>query len=594
MPDGFSSSPDMQLPRWDLSDLYAGMDSSHIEADLLLAEKQAKNFAQIYQGKVHTLTGEELAAALDAYQACDEIMGKLASYAQLLFAADSTNGTIGQFYQNINEKITNISSFLLFFTLELNTIEEENLNEKLKTPVLSKWTPFLRDLRVFRPHQLSDELEKLLHEKTITGHAAWSRLFDETMATLTVDIEGQTYTLGDAFNLLSRKDRSLREKAGVQIGKTLSDNIRLLTLITNTLAKDKQISDEWRHYARPGSSRNCANMVEDEVVDALVQAVTSHYPDLSHRYYAMKAKWLGLEKMEHWDRNAPLPEDNDQLISWEEAKNIVQTAYSDFDPRMGDIAQQFLTKPWIDAALSPGKNAGAFAHPTVPSAHPYLLVNFHGRPRDVMTLAHEMGHGIHQVLAAEQGYLMSNTPLTLAETASVFGEMLTFRSLLERETDPMRKRIMLAGKVEDMLNTVIRQIAFYQFETRVHETRRHHELLPDELGKIWRDIQQESLGPIFNFTPEYDTYWSYIPHFIHTPFYVYAYAFGDCLVNSLYQVYQEKLPGFKDKYIDMLRAGGTKRHKELLAPFGLDASHPDFWNKGLAVISHMIDQLEQM
>jgi oligoendopeptidase F len=446
---------------------------------------------------------------------------------------------------------------------------------------------------VFRPHQLSDQLEKLLHEKEVTGRSAWSRLFDETVAGLRVPVRGEELTVSAALNKLSDRDRSVRADAAASIGEVFGRNIRLFSLITNTLAKDKEIIDGWRKYPRPASYRNRSNMVEDEVVDALVTAVTGDYGRLSHRYYLLKAKWLGLDKLEHWDRNAPLPEDQDREVSWSEAQERVLAAYGSFSPELARLGRQFFDKPWIDAALRPGKSGGAFAHPTVPSAHPYLLVNFHGKTRDVMTLAHELGHGVHQMLAADQGYLMSGTPLTLAETASVFGEMMTFRALLDAEQNPGKRRVMLASKVEDMLNTVVRQIAFYQFETLLHTERRGGELLAERIGEIWMQVQTESLGAAFHFTPEYKVYWSYVPHFVHSPFYVYAYAFGDCLVNALYGVFQDGHPGFEQKYLEMLRSGGTKRHKELLAPFGLDASDPQFWRRGLDVISGFIDELER-
>jgi oligoendopeptidase F len=515
------------------------------------------------------------------------------SYAQLCFSGDGGDAVIGQFYQSVSERVTAISSHLLFFTLELNRLDEAALEAKLKDPALSRWRPWLRDLTVFRPHQLSDEVEKLLHEKEVTGRSAWSRLFDETIAGLRVTVGEEKLTVSSALNKLSDRDREARKAAAAGISAVFSENTRLFSLITNTLAKDKEIIDTWRRYPRPTSYRNRSNMVEDEVVDALTTAVTGDYARLSHRYYALKAKWLGLEKMEHWDRNAPLPEDQDGSIPWDEARDRVLGAYGGFSKELASVGKRFFDNAWIDAGLRQGKAGGAFAHPTVPSVHPYLLVNYHGKTRDVMTLAHELGHGVHQVLAAEQGYLMSGTPLTLAETASVFGEMMTFRALLDAETDKGRRRIMLANKVEDMLNTVVRQVAFYQFETRLHDERRKGELLPERIGEIWMEIQTESLGPAFNFSPDYSVYWAYIPHFIHSPFYVYAYAFGDCLVNALYSVFQGGHPGFEEKYLDMLKAGGTKRHKELLAPFGLDASDPAFWRRGLDVISGFIDELER-
>jgi oligoendopeptidase F len=580
------------LPAWDLSDLYAAPDAPEVDADFARADQRARAFAAAYTGKLAAAPGATLAAAIGEYEQIEEILGRLLSFAQLLFAGDSASSVIGRFYQSVNEHATTISSHLLFFTLELNRLEDAVLEAKLADPALARWRPWLRDLRVFRPHQLSDELEKLLHEKEVTGHSAWNRLFDETMAGMRIPVANESLTVTDALNRLSDQDRSVREAAGRAIGAAFGTQVKLFSLITNTLAKDKEIIDTWRHYPRPGSARNRANMVEDEVVDALVTAVRADYPRLAHRYYTMKAKWLGLPKLQHWDRNAPLPDDDDRHIDWPEARERVLTAYGAFSPELASVGGKFFDAPWIDAKLQPGKSGGAFAHPTVPSAHPYLLLNYHGRTRDVMTLAHELGHGVHQVLAgAAQGYLMSGTPLTLAETASVFGEMLTFRALLESAT-PKQRRIMLAAKVEDMLNTVVRQTAFYRFETLLHDERRSGELLPERIGELWMQVQTESLGPAFEFTPEYSVFWAYVPHFIHSPFYVYAYAFGDCLVNALYAVFQGGHPGFQAKYLDMLRAGGSKRHKELLAPFGLDASDPAFWKKGLDVIAGFIDELE--
>ncbi|CAH2599250.1 M3 family oligoendopeptidase [Rhodovastum atsumiense] len=580
------------LPSWDLRDLYPGPDSPELATDLDRAEADARDFAASHAGRLAGHSGRALATAISEYERIEEVLGRAMSYAQLLFSADSNDPAIGRFYQSMNERVTAISSHLLFFTLELNRLDDAVLEDKLIDPALTRWRPWLRDLRVFRPHQLSDEVEKLLHEKEVTGRSAWSRLFDETIAGMRIKLRGEDLTVSAALNKLSDRDRDLREAAGRAIGDAFGTNIRLFSLVTNTLIKDKEIVDNWRRYPRPGSYRNRANMVEDEVVDALVGAVTADYARLSHRYYQLKARWLGLPKLQHWDRNAPLPGDDDHEIPWTEARNRVLSAYGAFSPDLAEVGKRFFDRPWIDAALRPGKAGGAFAHPTVPSAHPYLLLNYHGRTRDVMTLAHELGHGVHQVLAGQQGYLMAGTPLTLAETASVFGEMLTFRALLDAETDPRRRRIMLASKVEDMLNTVVRQTAFYRFETLLHDERRSGELMAERIGEIWLQVQTESLGPAFEFTPEYRVFWAYVPHFVHTPFYVYAYAFGDCLVNALYGVFQSGHPGFQAKYLNMLRAGGTLRHRELLAPFGLDASDPAFWRKGLDVIAGFIDELE--
>ncbi|MCW9034776.1 MAG: M3 family oligoendopeptidase [Rhodospirillales bacterium] len=581
------------LPEWNLTDLYPSYDSPELINDLEKADVAASSFSADYEGKVVDLDGAALGAAIVRYEDLSETLTKVMSFAQLLFSTNMADPEIAGFYQNMQEQVTDISTKTLFFTLEINRLENEAIDNLLKEPTVNKYSSWLRDVRSYRDHQLSDELEKMLHEKHVTGSSAWVRLFEETMTALRFPVDDKELTSSEIFDMLSNKDGETRKKAAKSIGEVLGENIRTFSLITNTLAKDKEIEDKWRKFERPVSSRNLSNFVEDEVVDALVSSVTESFEDLSHRYYKLKAKWMGMEVMDYWDRNAPLPEDDDTEIPWNEAKERVLNAYGAFEPKMAEIAQQFFDKNWIDAAPTAGKNPGAFAHPTTPSAHPYVLLNYHGKTRDVMTLAHELGHGVHQVLAGVQGQLQSDTPLTLAETASVFGEMLTFRSMINAETDPGRRRVMLAGKVEDMLNTVVRQIAFFEFERRVHDERRKGELSPDRLGEIWMGIQIESLGPAFRYDEEYQYYWSYIPHFIHSPFYVYAYAFGDCLVNSLYGVFADGHPGFEQKYMEMLKAGGTLRHKELLAPFGLDASDPAFWKKGLNVISGFIDELSE-
>lgn len=593
-PEGLSNGDKAFLPSWDLTDLYAAPTDPRIEADLKQVQEGAEQFAARYQGRLAALSGAELAEAIRAYEALQEIPGRIMSYAVLLFSADSSIPAHGQFYQTMAERVTALGTKTLFFTLELNRISEEALAGKLQDKALAHYASWLRDLRVFLPHQREDVIEQLFMEKDVTGHSAWTRLFDETIAGLRLIVNGDELTLSAALNKLSDSDRAVRKAAAEAVGKAMEQNEKLFALVLNTIAKDKAIEDEWHAYPHPWSFRNRANMVEDEVVNALVEAVKSSYGRLSHRYYVLKAKWLGLEKLEHWDRNAPLPADADKPISWPEARDIVLNAYGGFSPELAETIKPFFDKNWIDAALRPGKAGGAFSHSTVPSAHPYVLMNFHGKTRDVMTLAHELGHGAHQSLAARQGYLLASTPLTLAETASVFGEMLTFRSLLDAETDPARRRIMLAQKVEDMLNTVVRQIAFHEFEVAFHTERAQGEILPERISEIWLDVQARSLGPAFNFTEDYRTFWAYISHFFHSPFYVYAYAFGDCLVNALYAVYQETpdKEAFAAKYREMLAAGGAKRHKELLAPFGLDASDPAFWNKGLDVISGFIDELE--
>ncbi len=579
------------LPQWDLADLYPGTDSPKLQADLAAADAAAAAFERQYKGRLAGLDGAELGRAIAAYEGISETLSRLSSYAQLLHAGNMSDAEVGRFYQTMQERVTDISARTLFFALEINRIDEGTLQRQLADPGAGRYAPWLRDVRAFRPHQLSDELEKLLHEKAVAGRNAWVRLFDETMAALRFEVGGRKLTATEVLHLLSHKDRDTRRSAAKAFGQGLGDNARVFALVINTLMKDKEIEDRWRGYKRPVSARNLGNFVEDEVVDALVTAVKASYADLSHRYYAVKAKWMGLERLEYWDRNAPLPEDDDREIGWEEARDTVLGAYGAFSAELAAVGRKFFDNPWIDAPARAGKAGGAFAHPTVPSAHPYLLLNYQGKARDVMTLAHELGHGCHQILAGAQGHLMADTPLTLAETASVFGEMLTFRALLDKEKDSRRRRVLLATKVEDMLNTVVRQIAFFDFETRIHDERRTGELTAERLGEIWLEVQGESLGPALRFDPEYRFYWAYIPHFVHSPFYVYAYAFGDCLVNSLYAVYQDAHPRFVEKYLAMLKAGGTLRHKELLAPFGLDATDPRFWQKGLGVIRGFIDEL---
>jgi oligoendopeptidase F len=580
------------LPEWDLADLYPGRDSPELRRDLDALMADAGSFRARYEGRLAALAGGELGAAIAQYERMQEISGRIMSYADLLRAGNVADPEIARFYQTMHERINAVATELVFFTLELNRLDDAALDVKLTDPALARYRPWLRDVRAMRPYQLSDELEKLLLEKSVAGRAAWVRLFDETVAELRFPFRGRELTEAEAMHLLSDLDSAVRREAALSIGQVLGKNGRVFALITNTLAKDKEIEDRWRKFPRPISARNLSNYVEDEVVDALIAAVRASYENLSHRYYRLKARWFGVEQLPFWDRNAPLPGDADRTLGWNEAQNTVLTAYRAFSPELAAVGERFFESRWIDAPVRPGKSPGAFAHPTVPSAHPYLLLNYQGRLRDVMTLAHELGHGVHQVLAAGQGALMADTPLTLAETASVFGEMLTFQALLAGEGDPARRRIMLAGKVEDMLNTVVRQIAFVTFETRVHDERREAELTAERLCEIWLDVQRESLGPALRLDDPYQWYWTYIPHFIHSPFYVYAYAFGDCLVNSLYAAYQEKPDGFAARYLDMLRAGGSLRYRELLAPFGLDASDPAFWSKGLAMIGGFIDELE--
>ncbi|MEM9732815.1 MAG: M3 family oligoendopeptidase [Pseudomonadota bacterium] len=586
------------LPQWNLADLYPGMGSEEFKAAFDNAVPWAKSFEEEHKGELATLLathGDDLAKAIADYEKLEDGLGRLISYAGLIYAGDSANPTNAKFYGDVQEQLTKASAHLLFFPLEFNKLDEKAVDAGFEqSEKLAHYRPWIMDLRLDKPYQLDDKIEQLFLEKSATGRGAFNRLFDETMSGLRFDVNGESLAIEPTLNLLQDRNGKLRKDASDALAKTFGENLRLFTLITNTLAKDKQISDTWRGFDDVADSRHLANRVERPVVDALVEAVEDAFPRLSHRYYAMKAKWMGMKKLNHWDRNAPLPIGPQRTIKWEEARQTVLDAYGGFAPDMADIADSFFKNNWIDAPVRPGKSPGAFAHPTVPSAHPYVLMNYQGKPRDVMTLAHELGHGVHQVLAGKQGALMASTPLTLAETASVFGEMLTFRSLLDQAKDPAERKAMLAAKVEDMINTVVRQIAFYMFERKVHEERRKGELTSDQLCAMWLSVQETSLGPAIKIGEGYETFWTYIPHFIHSPFYVYAYAFGDCLVNSLYAVYQNSEQGFQEKYFDMLRAGGTRHHSELLAPFGLNASDPTFWSKGLAVIEGLIDELEAL
>ncbi len=585
------------LPVWNLADLYAGMDSPKLKDDKADAMREAKAFSDAYAGKLANIAAKPGAAQklydiLKRYEALDDLMGRIGSYAGLIYATDTTNPAHAKFYGDTQGHLTDAAGHTLFFALEFNRLDEKLVSSLTAQKPLSHYKPWIEDTRIELPHQLDDKLEKLFLEKSATSYSAWNRLFDETISDLRFKVGDESLAIEPTLNMMVDKDEANRKLAADAIGVTLKANLRTFTLITNTLAKDKSISDSWRHFEDVADARHLSNRVEREVVDALVSAVHAAYPRLTHRYYKLKAKWFGKDTLNHWDRNAPLPDANPKIYSFTEAKDIVLGAYAGFSPKMATIAEKFF-HGYIDAPVRPGKAPGAFAHPTVPSAHPYVLLNYMGKPRDVMTMAHELGHGVHQVMAGHNGALMAPTPLTLAETASVFGEMLTFRAMLDA-AGPAQRKMMLASKVEDMLNTVVRQIAFYTFERKVHEARKNGELTADQICELWMSVQAESLGPSIKFGPGYETYWAYIPHFIHSPFYVYAYAFGDCLVNSLYGVYEKSHAGFAERYFALLSAGGTKHHSELLKPFGLDAKDPAFWQIGLNMIEGMIAELEGM
>ncbi len=582
------------LPEWDLTDLYASEDAAELTRDLDWLEGECASFASDYEGKLADLDAAGLLTCVHRNEKINAIAGRIMSFAGLRYYQLTTDADRAKFLSDMQEKITVFTTPLVFFTLEINRIEDDVLQAHFAANAdLARYEPVFRRIRAMKPYQLSDELEKFLHDLGVVGDA-WERLFDETIAALTFTVDGEELNIEGTLNLLTEQDRSKREAASRELASVFQENIKTFARVHNTQAKEKEIVDRWRNMPTAQTGRHLSNDVEPEVVEALREAVVAAYPKLSHRYYELKRKWLGLDVMQVWDRNAPLPMEDTRIVGWDEAEKTVMDAYNAFDPRMGEIASPFFSKGWIDAAVKPGKAPGAFAHPTVTDVHPYVMLNYLGKPRDVMTLAHELGHGVHQVLAADQGEMLSSTPLTLAETASVFGEMLTFRKMLDKAETKEQRKVLLAGKVEDMINTVVRQIAFYDFECKLHAARREGELTPDDINALWMSVQAESLGPSFEFMEGYETFWAYIPHFVHSPFYVYAYAFGDGLVNALYSVYESGAEGFEDKYFEMLRAGGSKHHKDLLAPFGLDASDPKFWDKGLSMISGFIDELEAM
>ncbi len=582
------------LPEWDLSDLYTGEDAPELKRDLDWLEEACASFARDYDGKLADLDADGLLDCVLRNEKINQIAGRIMSFAGLRYYQQTTDSGRAKFMSDMQEKITNFTTPLVFFTLELNKLPDDHLDNLLnRNADLARYKPVFDRIRAMKPYQLSDELERFMHDLGVVGDA-WERMFDETIAGLQFDVNGETMGIEGTLNLLTDPDRANREAAARELAEVFGENVKTFARIHNTQAKEKEIIDRWRGMETAQTGRHLSNQVEPEVVEALRNAVVNAYPKLSHRYYKLKQKWLGLDKMQVWDRNAPLPMEDPRIVDWPTAEKMVMDAYNAFDPRMGELAAPFFSRGWIDAGVKPGKAPGAFAHPTVTDVHPYVMLNYLGKPRDVMTLAHELGHGVHQVLAAGQGEMLSSTPLTLAETASVFGEMLTFRTMLDKAKTKDERRILLAGKVEDMINTVVRQIAFYDFECKLHAARRNGELTPDDINALWMSVQAESLGDAFEFMDGYETFWAYIPHFVHSPFYVYAYAFGDGLVNALYAVYAEGEEGFEEKYFDMLKAGGSKHHKELLAPFGLDASDPAFWDKGLSMISGFIDELEAM
>ena len=583
-----------KLPVWDLSEIYSDIDDPNIKKDISEIRTISKSFLEKWKGRIKDLNSSDFLDCIDKYQQINESIYKISTHSNLIFATNMEDPEISRYNSSVSDQITEIISSLIFFTLELSKLDIKTIDEWMKNKKLEKWLPYITILRKRNPYILDPLVEEVLIEKSATGRSAWVRLFDETSAALRFPFKKKLVSEAEILNLLSDSDPENRKIAGKSLSKTLENNKRVFGMILNVISRDRYIEDNKRGFKRVMSSRNLDNDVEDDVVDALVDTVDKAMPELTHRYYKWKAKEFGKTKLDWWDRNAPLPQTSEDIINWPDAKNIILSSFSSFHAEVSNLAELFFKNNWIDASVRPGKASGAFAHPSVPSLHPYVLVNYQGKIRDVMTLAHELGHGVHQILAAKNGLLMSETPLTLAETASVFGEMLVFRKLLE-ESSIEQKKQLLAGKIEDMLNTVARQIGFHQFEVKFHEARIKSELTPNEISDIWMKTQLHAVGPYINLDNDYRVLWSYIPHFVHTPFYVYAYAFGDSLVNALWYTYQNTdKDEFSQKYIEMLSAGGTKSHADLLKPFKLSAYETSFWDKGIAMITGLMDELETL
>ena len=586
-----------ELPSWDLSDLYKSIDDKQIEKDLAEYKKSAISFAKKYKGKLEGLNAKQFFKMAEECEKRSVLGNKLGVYAYLNMVTQMKNAQAMTFYQNISEKLNDYSKPTIFLSLELNQLSEAKIKEWMQDSQASYFAPWLNRIRTFKDYELSEAVEEILHEKSVTSGEGWERLYEETSSRLKFVVDGKEYNDAEISKLTLEKDAKIREKAGREIARVYKENAPLFTLNYNMVVKDKSIEDIKRGFKSPVASQNLANRVDDKAVKSLAETVKENYADIAHRFYKLKAKWLGVKKLEYWDRNAPLPFESDKKYSWEEAVKTVLSSYNEFSPKLYNLAKDFFNKnnSWIDVPPRDGKRSGAFAMPLPDAYHPYLFLNFVGKQNDVLTLAHELGHGCHMRLSSKQGDLNDATPLTLAEVASVFTEMLTFQSLLKKAETNEEKLCLIAGKVNDMINTAIRQIAFHFFETRVHEERRKGEVSQERLAQIWREEMSSSLGKYVNIDEVTENNWAVVGHFFWKPFYVYAYSFADCLVNSLYQVYSEgKVKDFADKYLEMLSLTGVKKYDELLKPFGLNAKDAKFWNKGLSLISGYIDELERL
>lgn len=582
-----------QNVEWDLSDLYEAVDDPALQKDKEKVQKRAKQFASDYKGQVATFDAQEMKEALKEYEQIMELLGKIGSYAQLIWSTETSNAQYGKMVQEASELSSEIQQKLVFFDVEWLAVDDEQAKTLIENKTLSHYKHYLETSRRYKEHVLSEKEEQILSAKKVTGRSAWNRFFDETMGAVRFELDGKELTQQEVLSKLHESDRDLRKRAHESLTNTFEELSRPLTFVFNTLLADKHTDDKLRGYESWISSRNLSNEIDDDTVEILVNSVTDNY-DLVHRFYELKRSLLDYDELYDYDRYAPLLQ-NEKEIEWEEAQNMVLDSYSDFHLEMGEVAGKFFKKQWIDAAIKPGKRGGAYSASTVPSVHPYVFMNYDGKIRDVQTLAHELGHGVHQYLSREQGALQANTPLTTAETASVFGEMLVFQRLMPQLEDPKEKLALLIGKIDDTIATVFRQISMNRFEHAIHTKRREEgELTTEEFSQLWRKTQNDIYGDSVTLTENYNLWWCYIPHFLHTPGYVYAYAFGELLVLALYEEYRQSGNGFSDRYIEMLRAGGSDWPEHIVGKLGLDITQPDFWNKGLAAVEQMIEQAEEL
>lgn len=584
-----------ELPAWDLSDLYKGTKDPQIKKDLAEYKKKASDFAKKYKGKLADMDSKQIYKALTEYEHLDTLSTILGEFSYLNMCTQMKNGEAMAFYQNTAEALTEYAKPLVFFTLEINQLPDKKIKEWLKDEKVAFYKPWFERVLRFKKHELSEAVEEVLLEKSVTSSAAWVRLYEEQSSRLKFTIDGKEYNDAEISKLLQDKDAKVREKAGKELNRVSKENAALFTFIYNMVIKDKAIEDTKRGYGKPVSERNLSENVSDKVVDALANTVKENYKNISHRFYKLKSKWLGVKKMQYWDRNAPLPFSADLHYSWDEAVQTVLNAYKEFSPELYETALPFFENAWIDVPPRDGKRSGAFAAGTSSVKHPYLLLNFVGKQNDVLTLAHELGHGCHMRLRQKNGDLNETSRMTSEEVASVFGEMITFQSMLRSIKDDKTKLCLIASKVNDMINTAFRQIAFHFFEAKAHEERKAGELSEQRLAEIWVEVQKDVLGPYVNVDENSAYIWLQVGHFFFLPFYVYAYAFADCLVNSLYQVSQDgSVKDFPKKYLQMLEKTAITDYDKLLKPFGLNPNDPKFWNIGLKLISGYIDELERL